>query len=96
MDKEEVSRMSNQERINLFGAEEASKYHGPYRRRNDNVGYLPALTEEGGQFYLSQLALKEEAQKKGKEYKILPTPREYVIPTQKAPRRKARKFEETP
>ena len=43
-------------------------YNGP--------NYLPACTEEGAQFYLAQLALKEE----NPEYKIQSTPREYVIP----------------
>ncbi len=84
---EDISRMSNQERIALLGVEEASKYRGTGKRTNDMVEYMPAITKEGGAFYLAQLSLKEEATRAGKDYKILPTPREFVIPTQKAPRR---------
>lgn len=84
---EDISRMSNQERIALLGVEEADKYRGKPQRTNDMVDYLPAITKEGGAFYLAQLSLKDEAKKRGQDYKILPTPQEFVIPTQKAPRR---------
>jgi len=85
---EDVSKMSNQERINPLGVEEANKYLGPHKRRNDQVEYWPAVTEVGGQFYLAQLALKDEASKRGEDYKIKPTPRECVIPTYSFKRKK--------
>lgn len=90
---QDLSRMSNQERIALLGTEEASKYHGPYRRRDDEVDYLPACTTEGSAFYFSQIALKEEAKKKGEDYKILPCPREFVIKATSTPRRKQKNLE---
>ena len=77
----DISRMSNQERINLLGSEEADKYHGPYKRRKDTVDYFPACDKLGGSFYLAELSLKEEAEKKGKTYKMQPTPNGLVLPT---------------
>lgn len=88
---EDISRMSNQERIALLGVDEASKYRGPVTRKNSQVDYLPSCTVDGGNFYLAQLALKSE----NKNYRILPCPQEYLIPAGKAPRRKQEILQET-
>lgn len=45
-----LAKMSNQERVGILGLEEASKYHGPYERREPLL-MLPALSREGAQWH---------------------------------------------
>ena len=42
----------------------------------------PACTEEGASFYLAQCKMKEEAEKAGQAYKMLPMPKQFIVKTE--------------
>jgi hypothetical protein len=71
----DLSKLSNQERIELLGVEEASKYHGPYSRVKPPNPYYPILTPQGAEFKSFQ-----EAQRK-LGVKPDPMPREFIFPS---------------
>ena len=83
----DLAKMSNQERINLLGVEEASKYHGPYERTTE-LEYIPALTPAGAKWHQARSAMRE----KGINVKFN-IPREFVIPTQSFKKNKPEKKE---
>ena len=83
----DVAKMSNQERVAVFGIEEASKYHGPYERREPLMIYH-SLTPEGGAWHNRREALKRMGQPK--EGKI---PREYIVPAPSFKRNRPEKQE---
>ena len=64
----DIAKMSNQERLLALGYEEASKYHGPYERREEGFPYAPALIPGAP----SRLLLWKTGEKMPKEC-IIPT-----------------------
>lgn len=81
----DIAKMSNQERLNAFGLEESSKYHGPYERR-EPLRMIPALTPEGARWH-SQMGIVEnmevEDDGEGAVYDFTrKMPREFIYQTQ--------------
>ena len=80
---QDLSRMSNQERIAALGVEEADKYRGPYKRRGEGVLLIPALTREGAIWHQQQDQLENLAEKMGvKRPPRRHCPKSCIVPTQ--------------
>jgi hypothetical protein len=85
----DLSKLSNQERIQLLGVEEAAKYHGPYSRVKPPNPYYPILTPKGAEF-----AQFQDAQRK---LGVIPDPmpKEFIFPSFSFKKNKPERKEKT-
>jgi len=91
----DIETMSNQERIQAFGSEEASKHHGPYKRRNP-IKFLPALSPDGARWHSQKKAMSNMEIEDGDNVIFNPKekmPRDFIYHTQTYKRYKAAKVE---